>query len=411
MKTLSFSRIALGCSMLVMLAAGMVPCIGFSQTIPDPFGNPLLLGPPIRIVSPVNHSVFYSPVDIPIFVFTRSEAEFTNVELYANGVNIGSATSLSTTNRPLPYFSYGYLGPTPFLTRFRSLWCLTWSNVPPSNNYTLTAVANGGFTNRLLGPQNPVYSLLNRTSAPVNITVLSSTNGTNPTNVVSIIATDPIAIAGTNISWVWPGITNTSPAWTNWPPTHWGYYTNWGPKPAVFTVQRFGDATSALTVNYKIGGTASNGVDYVLLPGSVNIAAGSGYGLIPIVPIDNGSNSIIKTVVLTLTPPTNTPPDYLVGYPKQAEALILYRWPRPIPLALSAVPTGGNILSDGAFHFNAAGPDGAWFTVQSSPDFVNWTSICTNQVIQGSVDFVDPSAPGNSLGFYKLVPVTNLPSQ
>lgn len=403
----SFSRFVAGCSMLVMLAAGVAPRAGFSQVI-DPFVNPFLLGPPIRIVSPANHSVFYTNVDIPIFVFTRSEAEFTNVELYANGVDIGSATSLSSTNRPLPYFNYAYTGPTPFLTRFRSLWCLTWSNVPPSNNYALTAVGSGRFT--LTGIKPTAYSL-SRTSAPVNISVLSSPTGTNPTNVVSIIATDPIAIAGTNMCWVWPGMTNALPTWTNWPPTHWGYYTNWGPKPAVFTVERFGDATSALTVNYKIGGTASNGVDYVLLPGSVTIAAGSGYGLIPIVPIDNGSNNVAKSVVLTLTPATNTPPAYLVGYPKQAEALILYHWPRPIPLPLAAIPSGGSILSDGAYHFNAAGPDGAWFSVQSSPDLVNWTSICTNQVIQGSVDFVDPNASGNSLGFYQLVPISGPPPQ
>jgi hypothetical protein len=393
--------------MLVMLAAAIVPRTGFSQ-VPDPFGSPYVLGPAVRIVSPVNHSVFYAPVDIPIFVFTRPEADFTNVELYANGVDLGSATSLSATNRPLPYFGYGYTGPTPFLTRFRSLWCLTWSNVPPSSNYTLTAVASGKFT--LIGGIKPPTYSLSRTSAPVNISVLTSTNGTNPTNVVSIIATDPIAIAGTNISWVWPGMTNTSPAWTNWPPTHWGYYTNWGPKPAIFTVRRFGDATSALTVNYKIGGTASNGVDYVLLPGSLNIAAGSGYGLIPIVPIDNGSNSIVKTVVLALTPSTNTPPNYLVGCPNQAEALILYHWPR-IPLPLASTPLGGGVLSDGAFHFNAAGPDGAWFSVQSSPDLVNWTPICTNQVVQGSVDFVDPNASANSSGYYQLVPVPSSPQQ
>jgi hypothetical protein len=175
-------------------------------------------------------------------------------------------------------------------------------------------------------------------------------------------------------------------------------------------VRRFGDASSNLTVNYKIGGTASNGVDYVALSGFVNIPAGAGYGLIPIVPVDNGSNNFVKTVILTLAPATNTP-NYLIGFPKQAEALILYHWLRPIPILLAGVPAGGSVLSDGAFHFNAAGPDGAWFTLQNSLDLVNWTSICTNQVVQGSVDFIDPNAPGNPSGFYQVVPLTDTPSQ
>ena len=299
----------------------------------------------------------------------------------------------------MPYFNYA--GPTPFVARFRSLWCLVWTNAPPTN-YSITAVAKGSMT---FDPLNG----LSRTSAPVNITVLSSTNGTNPTDIVNITATDPIAIAGTNMSWVWAGLTNKVPAWTNWPPPRWGYFTNWGPKPALFTVRRLGDASDDLTVNYKISGTASNGVDYVALPGSLNIPAGSGYGLIPIVPVDNGSNNLVKTVVLTLSPATNTP-TYNIGFPPRAEALIVYRWPRPIPILLGGVlPPAGIFLPDGAFHFNASGPDGAWFTLQNSTDLMNWTSICTNQVVQGSVDFIDPNASGNSSGFYQVV--TNSPPQ
>jgi len=160
-----------------------------------------------------------------------------------------------------------------------------------------------------------------------------------------------------------------------------------------------------LTVNYNIGGTASNGVDYVALPGFVDISAGSACEAIPIVPIDNGSNHIAKTVVLALAPDTNTPPDYLVGFPPRAEAIILYHWPRPLPL----------LLPDGSFHLNDSGtnggPDGAWFSVQNSADLVNWSSIGTNQVFQGSIDFIDPDAPGSLGGFYRVVPLTNSPSQ
>jgi hypothetical protein len=196
------------------------------------------------------------------------------------------------------------------------------------------------------------------------------------------------------------GMTNITPVWTNWPPPHWQSFTNWGPKNALFTVRRFGDAADAITVNYQISGTASNGVDYAALPGYLTIPAGGAYGLIPVVPIDNGPSNIVKTVVLTLTQSSNSPPDYVVGFPARATALILKHWPRPLPW----------LLSNGGFHLNAAGPDGAWFCVQNSTDLLNWTSVSTNQVFAGSIDFVDPDASGRPSGFYRAVPLAGPPS-
>jgi hypothetical protein len=165
---------------------------------------------------------------------------------YANGTDLGSGVNLSLTNRAVfrALASPGVMTPAA-LGRLRALWCLVWSNAP-AGSYALTAVASGNVA------ADPLISL-SRTSAPVNITVFSLVVPPAQTNIVSIVATDPIAVAGTNMSWVWPGMTNAVPAWTNWPPPHWGYFTNWGPKPAEFTVRRFGDVSSALTVNYNIG--------------------------------------------------------------------------------------------------------------------------------------------------------------
>ena len=236
------------------------------------------------------------------------------------------------------------------------------------------------------------------TSAPVNITILASTTNPNPTDAVNIVATDPIAIAGTNAC-VWFGMTNATPAWTNWPPANWQSFTNWGPKNALFTVCRFGDASRAMTVNYHIGGTASNGVDYATLPGSVTLPAGGVYALIPIVPID--TSSFPKTVVLTLTPSTNAPPDYGVSVPPRAAALILHAWPRPLPF----------LLPDGRFHFYYPGPDGAWFGIQTLTDMTNWSCVSTNQVFQGSIDFVDPDSATNSVRLYRVAPQAGPPSQ
>jgi hypothetical protein len=218
---------------------------------------------------------------------------------------------------------------------------------------------------------------------------------------VSIVATDPIAIEGTNCL-VWWGATNVTPTWASWTGAIRWPFTNCGPKDAVFTMRRFGDTNNDLTVMYDIGGTASNGVDYAALPGFVTIPAGHRHGLITIVPIDDGPPDVNKTVILKLTPSTNTPPDYLTGFPRKAAAIIIDgNWPRPL--------TG--VLPDGCFHVSATGPDGAWFHVEYSTDLANWTSICTNQVIEGSIDFVDPDAPADTMRFYRAVPESAAPLQ
>jgi hypothetical protein len=396
MKKLRLLCRAAGWSFVVALTVGMIPSLGLAQ-VQAPIFDPIL-GPPVRIISPPNHDVFYSPVDIPILAYTRSEVDFTNVEFYANGMDLGSGTKLSATNQPVcsTLASPDVMSPVT-LGRLGSLWGLVWSN-PPAGAYALTAVASGNLVAEPLTTTG-----ISRTSAPVNITILTSTNGTNllDVDVVSIVATDPIAIAGTNSCWAWPGMTNAVPAWADWPPSQWEYFTNWGPKAGLFTVRRFGDVSSVLNVFYNIGGTASNGVDYVALPGYVEFRAGCARALIPIIPIDNGSNNVPKTVILTLARPPYALVDYIIGFPRRAEVIILYQWPLPVPL----------LLPDGSFQLNANGPDGAWFYIQNSTDLVNWSSVCTNQVIEGSMDYIDPNAPGSPAGFYRALPLTNLPPQ
>jgi hypothetical protein len=346
-------------------------------------------------------------VDIPIFAYVvpyiiekdarglngNVPVTFTNVEFYADTIDLGPGFDLgSSTPPPSPILANFVLSKLT-AARLGSRYCLVWTNAP-AGAYALTAVATGHRAG--LGP---VLEPVSWTSAPVNVTILASTTNPNPADVVNIVATDPIAIAGTNAC-VWTNA--TMPAWTNWPPPSWQSFTNWGPKNALFTVSRFGDASDAITVNYHIGGTASNGVDYAALPGYVTIPAGGAYALIPIVPID--TNNFPKTVVLTLTASTNTPPDYVVGFPPRAVALILHAWPRPLELPF--------LLPDGRFHLGGTGPDGAWFCVQTMADnMTNWWCISTNQVFQGSIDFVDPDAATNSVRLYRAAPQAGPPSQ
>jgi hypothetical protein len=218
---------------------------------------------------------------------------------------------------------------------------------------------------------------------------------------VDIVATDPIAVAGTN-SWSWTGETNSPPTWTAWPTATCCTFTNFGPKIATFTVRRSGETNDDLTVTYSIGGTASNGVDYVSLPGYLTIPAAERSAFVNIIPINGVSPDVIKTVILTLTPSTNTPPDYIVGFPPRAAAVIIDS-PGICPAA--------SMTSDQCFRLSMPGPDAAWFCVQRSADMINWTPVCTNQVVNGSIDFIDPDAPANVNQYYRVVPVTSAPAE
>lgn len=358
---------------------------GFAQVF-DPLAEPM-----ISISSPANHAVFFGPADIPIFARVVDASHTTNVEFFAGtndlgpGVNLGSAPRV--VGPVMPIVLGGDL-------RLASVYCLVWSNAPAGSN-RLTVVNTG--TNRLLG----VEKYLSRTSAPVNVTVIASTAPTNGPDVVSVVATDPVAVSGTN-SWVWRDMTNVTPTWTNWPPHIWQFYTNWGPKNALFTVRRFGDAIAPVTVSYSLSGTATNGTNYGALAGTVTMPAGAAYALIPVVPIDNGPPYIPKTVILTLNPDTNATPAYHVGIPRRAAAVIVHDWVR------SYLPF---LLADGSFHLNADGPDGAWFSVQNSTDLLRWSTVSTNQVFQGSIDFVDMDAVSNVVRFYQAVAQPGAPTQ
>jgi hypothetical protein len=388
MKAMPLHLIARCVGRMTLLLSLLCAGSGFTQIVYPTPSPP----PPVRITSPANHATFFAPVDIPTFAYvslpisagatTPTFDSITNVEFYANGMDLGRGLNLGLIRaNPTPVYG-NFVSATP-ISPLGHTYCFVWTNVPPGA-YALTAVAKGDY--------------LSRTSPPVNIRVLVCPTNPTPLDVVSVTATDPVAIAGTN-AWVWRGLTNDLPAWTNWTTTPLQWCTNWGPKNALFTVKRIGDVSSALTVNYSLGGTASNGVDYAALPGYATIPAGASDTLIPVVPIDNGVPNLIKTVLLRLTPSTNKPSAYAVGFPPCAEAIILENWLRPPPA----------VLPDGSFHLVATGPDGAWFYVEYTTDFLNWSPVCTNQVVQGSIDFVDPDAPNNSTRFYRPVPMTGAP--
>jgi hypothetical protein len=337
--------------------------------------------PVVRITSPADRTVFYAPVDIPLFAYAVDyDGSVASVRFFDNDQSLG-------LGQPLPVASPASGASTSPIAG--NLYSLVWSNAPVGL-HALTAIAtdNGGAST---------------TSAPVNIAV--SPSPPPPTNrppIVDIIATDPIAIEGTNC-WPWLGLASATPTWSNWtsPTAICRFFTNCGPKNAIFAVRRFGATNNDLSVSYAIGGTASNGVDYATLPGWVTIPAGQRAALVSVVPLDDGPPDINSTVVLRLTPSTNTPPDYLVGMSASAAALILDgQWPAP----------AAAVLPDRCFHVTATGPNGAWFRIDCTTDLIHWTSLCTNQVVNGSIDFVDADAPNNATRFYRAVPVMQTPA-
>jgi hypothetical protein len=345
--------------------------------------SPTNIPPVVRIIGPANGAIFFAPVDIPVSaVASDPDGVVTPVEFFAGTKDLGPGT-LDTCVTP----ASGCVGcptPTPIC-----IYSLVWSNAPVGV-WALTAVAtdNGGAIS---------------TSAPVKISVLPSLPPpTNRPPIVSILATDPIAIEGTNC-WVWPGETNSPPTWAAWPMAVCRYFTNCGPKTATFTVRRFGDTNWNLIVPYDIGGSASNGVDYVILPGFVTIPAGQCRASITIVPIDDGPPDVNKTVILTLLPDMqmNPLPGYVLGFPRRAAAIILDQGP---------CPTTG-ILPGSCFHLCTSGPDAAWFSIECSTDLVNWTPVCTNQVVNGSIDFVDPDAASHPSRFYRAAPLNDPPAE
>jgi len=92
--------------------------------------------------------------------------------------------------------------------------------------------------------------------------------------------------------------------------------------PARFTVLRPStDTTLALTVNYTISGTATNGTDYNSLPGSVTIPAGSATATISVQAVGDALAEGTETVVLTLASGSG----YVVGTVDNATVKILDR--------------------------------------------------------------------------------------
>jgi len=361
--SITWSNVAGGSYSLTALAIDSMGNTATSAPVNIIVSNSVVSPPPfaISIISPTNGQTFAAPANIGLNVIFSDSNLVELVQYFANGSFIGTVsngTILNPGNFPPPH---------PF--------SLTWSNVP-AGIYSLTALAfdSAGKT---------------ATSAPVSISVLS----VKPP-VVTIYAPDPVAIEGTNRG--------------RWflPPTAITNYVA-GTNTATFLVRRDSGTNTDLTVHYSISGTASNGVDYATIPDLVVIPAGQRYALITIIPLEDVDPSPrpYDNVILTLKEPntnsmTAVALPYTLGNPHSAGAIILEQNFLPIPRPII------HGFEDNSAHVSLPGTNGLNYCLQVSSDLVHWTDLCTNTVLKGSAQFVDPSPAANTSVFYRIKPVS-----
>jgi uncharacterized protein (DUF1800 family) len=115
-----------------------------------------------------------------------------------------------------------------------------------------------------------------------------------------------------------------------------------GSDPGSMTVTRTGDTSSALTVNYTVGGTAVNGIDYQGLSGTLTIPPYVSSVPIAVTPNPTLSTAPSSTVVVTLA----SGGSYTVGSPNTATVTI-----QNVPTTLYVAqlrPTSGAPASTGS---------------------------------------------------------------
>ena len=307
--------------------------------------------PMVKITAPVNGASFPPGSDVRIDATTVDADGYAPMaEFFADGRKIGEEVI---------QFVQPPTNGTPINFSF------VWSNVVAGAHVlTVRATDDDG---------------AQRFSEPVYIRV-----GTNvpppppPTNVVISIATiDAYASEG---------------PWTNvWTTSTGGVR---GTNTAAFVVRREGPTNEAVTVRYHIGGTASNGVDYVELPGEVTVPAGARGARITVSPLEDGLVEGIETVVLELALPGGEPPAYVLGAARRAAAIIADNEVRPRCVRLAG----------GLYHLCLPGADGETFRIESSSDLVHWSTLCTTVVADGALHVVDAEADGLPLRFYRAIP-------
>jgi len=121
-----------------------------------------------------------------------------------------------------------------------------------------------------------------------------------------------------------------------------------------FSVARTGSTAASLTVNYGIGGTATNGTDYNSVATSVTIPAGAASAAVTVTPRDDTAQESNETVILTLSSNAS----YTVGSPSSATVTIADNdAPATLPVVTvtASDPSAGEPSNAGAFTVSRMG--------------------------------------------------------
>ncbi|WP_230401034.1 glycosyl hydrolase family 18 protein, partial [Microcystis aeruginosa] len=173
-------------------------------------------------------------------------------------------------------------------------------------NYTLggTATLNTDYTRT--GTNNTVTFAAGSSTAKVTIDPTADTTVESNETVALTLAAGTGYTVGTTTA-VTGTITNddTSVTLAVSPSS----VTEDGTTNLIYTFTRTGVTTNSLTVNYTVGGTATNGTDYTSIPTSVTFAAGSATATVIVDPTADTTVESDETVVLTLASGTG----YTVG--------------------------------------------------------------------------------------------------
>lgn len=298
--------------------------------VDDPPDNRL---PQIAIVSPASgdHFTGGAPLEI-IAEGSDPDGAIVMVEFFANGAKIGESRSSN--------FDDGIRG---HAHRFSFHW-----GSPLPGRYELTARATDNEKGR-------------QSSRPVDIVI--DPRDLKP--IVEVIARDAHASE--------PG-------------------ENQRTNLATFDFHRSGPTTGELTISYRLGGQAENGIDYEELSGSALIPVGESSVMVTITPLQDGQREGPESVQVELV----DSPDYHLGRNNRANAVIS-DGPLINPDRPRCIPLAGGLL-----HLCFPGRAGICFRVETSENMRDWETLFCLFSVDGTIHLVSEPVPGLRRRFFRI---------
>ena len=144
-------------------------------------------------------------------------------------------------------------------------------------------------------------------------------------------------------------------------------------------------AFSAVSVNYTIGGTATNGTDYATIASPLVIPAGNTTGTVTVNPTADATIEADETATLTLAAGTG----YTVGVPNSATGTILNDDLPNLTINDVTVTEGNSGITNATFTVSLSAPAG--------PGGVTFNIATANGTATGGVDYVAQSLTGQTI--------------